>query len=73
MLTGMGRGLCVLPAVIASAYLLALPLRGDTTTAKGLPARLSDQESCRLSSDLSEPDGTFRTTSSRTMRLEVID
>jgi hypothetical protein len=61
MLTRMGRGVCVSAAIIASAYVFALPLLADTpTTVKGLPVRLSDQDFWRLSSELSEPDGTFR-------------
>src|SRR5262249_9788284 len=55
MLTRMGRGLGVFAAIVASAYLLAQPLLADA-----LPVRLSDQEFWRLSSTLSEPDGTFR-------------
>jgi hypothetical protein len=61
MLTRLGLGGRVLTAIIASAYLLAQPLLADAPkTVKGLPAYLSDQEFWRLSSDLSEPDGTFR-------------
>jgi hypothetical protein len=61
MLTRLGRGLRVLAAVIAPIYLLALPLLADARTpAKGLPGRLSDQEFWRLSSNLSEQDGNFR-------------
>ena len=61
MLTRLGRGLRVLAAVIAPTYLLALPLLAESRTpAKGLPSRLSDQEFWRLSSDLSEHDGDFR-------------
>src|SRR5262245_58946807 len=61
MLTRLGRGLRVLAAVIALASLLALPLLADARTpVKGLPSRLADQEFWKLSSDLSEHDGTFR-------------
>ena len=61
MLTRLGRGLRVLAAVIAPVYFFALPLFADARTpAKGLPSRLSDQEFWRLSSDLSEQDGNFR-------------
>ena len=61
MLTRMGRGPGVFAAVIVSACMLAQPLLADTPqSVKGLPARLSDQEFWRLSSALSEPDGTFR-------------
>src|SRR5262249_38782277 len=35
-------------------------LAGAPQPGKGLPGHLSDQEFWRLSSDLSEPDGTFR-------------
>jgi hypothetical protein len=43
------------------AVVIALPLLADARTpAKGLPSRLSDQEFWRLSSDLSEQDGNFR-------------
>src|SRR6476646_10870410 len=61
MLTRLGRGLRVLAAVFAPVYIAALPLLADARTpAKGLPSRLSDQEFWRLSSDLSEQDGNFR-------------
>jgi len=61
MLTRMGRGPGVFAAVVVSAYLLAQPLlAGAPQKVKGLPARLSDHDFWRLSSDLSEPDGTFR-------------
>src|SRR5262245_39070752 len=61
MLIRRGRALAAFAAVIASAYLLALPLLAKApTAAKGLPDRLSDQEFWRLSSDLSEPDGMFQ-------------
>jgi hypothetical protein len=61
MLTRLGRGLRVFAAALAPACLVALPLVADSrTAAKGLPPRLSDQEFWRLSADLSEHDGTFR-------------
>src|SRR5580765_7779103 len=61
MLTRLGRGLRVFAAALAPACLVALPLVADSrTAAKGLPSRLSDQEFWRLSSDLSEQDGNFR-------------
>ena len=61
MLTRLGRGLRVLAAVFAPVYIAALPLLADARTpAKGLPSRLSDQEFWRLSLDLSEQDGNFR-------------
>src|SRR5262245_30109966 len=61
MLTRMGSWRGVFAAVIASAYLLTQPLLAKApSTPKGLPTRLSDQEFWRLSSDLSEPGGTFR-------------
>ena len=61
MLTRLSRGLRVFVAALALACLVALPLLADSrTTAKGLPTRLTDQEFWKLSSDLSEHDGTFR-------------
>jgi hypothetical protein len=61
MLTRLSRGLRVFAAALALACLVALPLLADSrTTAKGLPTRLTDQEFWKLSSDLSEHDGSFR-------------
>ena len=61
MLTRMSRGLRVFAAALAPVFLVALPLLADSrTSAKGLPTRLSDQEFWKLSADLSEQDGTFR-------------
>ncbi len=61
MLTRLSRGLRVFVAALAPACLVALPLLADSRTgAKGLPTRLTDQEFWRLSADLSEHDGTFR-------------
>ena len=61
MLTRRGPGLRVFAATVVTACLVVLPILANARTpASGLPARLSDQEFWRLSSDLSEHDGTFR-------------
>jgi hypothetical protein len=61
MLTRLSRGLRVSVAALAPACLVALPLSADShPAAQSLPTRLSDQEFWRLSADLSEQDGTFR-------------
>jgi hypothetical protein len=60
MLTRLSRGLRVFVAALAPACLIALPLLADSRTTGGLPTRLADQEFWKLSSDLSEHDGSFR-------------
>ena len=47
-------------ALALAASLALVPARVPATPAVTLPARLSDQEFWRLSSDLSEPGGYFR-------------
>src|SRR4029077_4421352 len=55
------RRLVILVGSIVPALLVVLPLFVDVrTAAEALPARLTDQEFWKLSSDLSEQDGTFR-------------
>ena len=56
----MRRAIRPLVAAIVSACLAALPILLDARTAAGLPTRLTDREFWKLSTDLSEPDGTFR-------------
>jgi len=53
------RSLLALPLFLA--FVLAVPAaRPAGFAAADLPARLSDQEFWRLSTDMSEPDGSFR-------------
>src|SRR5580765_5418809 len=55
------RRFVILVGSIVPALLVALPLFvGVRTAAEALPARLTDQEFWKLVTDLSEPDGTFR-------------
>jgi hypothetical protein len=56
----MRRALRLLVAAVAPACLVALPFLLDVQAADGLPTRLTDRDFWRLSADLSEPDGTFR-------------
>jgi hypothetical protein len=54
-------GFRLLLALVVPACLVVLPLSlGARPAATTLPDRLTDQEFWRLSSDLSEPDGSFR-------------
>jgi len=54
-------GFRLLVALVVPACLVVLPLSlGARPAATRLPDRLTDQEFWRLSSDLSEPDGSFR-------------
>ena len=55
------RRFVFLAGSIIPALLVAVPLLlGVRTAAQSLPSRLSDQEFWKLVTDLSEPDGTFR-------------
>ena len=55
------RRFVFLAGSIVPALLVAVPLLlGVRTAAQSLPSRLSDQEFWKLVTDLSEPDGTFR-------------
>ena len=55
------RRFVFLAGSIVPALLVAVPLLlGVRTAAQSLPTRLSDQEFWKLVTDLSEPDGTFR-------------
>ena len=55
------RRFVFLAGSIVPALLVAMPLfLGVRTAAQSLPGRLSDQEYWKLVTDLSEPDGTFR-------------
>ena len=55
------RRVAFLAGSILSALLVSVPLLvGVRTAAESLPSRLTDQEFWRLTSDFSEPDGTFR-------------
>jgi hypothetical protein len=57
----MRRAVRLLVATVAPACLAALlSLLDVRTAADGLPTRLTDREFWRLSAELSEPDGTFR-------------
>jgi hypothetical protein len=56
----MRRAVRPLVAGVLSACLAALPMLVDARTADQLPTRLTDRAFWRLSGDLSEPDGTFR-------------
>jgi hypothetical protein len=56
----MRRALRLLVAAVAPVCVVALPFLLDVQAASGLPTRLTDRDFWRLSADLSEPDGTFR-------------
>ena len=61
MFTRPGSGPRLLVALVVSALAAGLTFQLDAQAArKALPARLTDQEFWKLSSELSEPDGTFR-------------
>jgi hypothetical protein len=47
--------------IVLAATLVGLPfVSGTRTTAESLPAQLTDQQFWKMSSEFSEPDGTFR-------------
>jgi hypothetical protein len=59
--TRTGSGPRLLVALVVSAFVAGLTFQLDAQAArKGLPTRLTDQEFWKLSADLSEQDGAFR-------------